>query len=121
MQDDDIICATLGCDALITLRPDWREQKYQVIGETFLYGVAQGEAVLGPFPQDVEGIYQRHETDGYRPAYRNKSTRATSWVDPRFANLGISLSVDEETGFPVPVKGEELMAAGVTVLDYDLI
>lgn len=120
-KEDDIICAPLGCDALLTLRPDWHGEKFEVIGETFLYGLMQGEAVLGRFADDVEGIYQRHETVGYRPAYRNKATGDTSWTDSRFANLGISVTLDEESGFPVAVKMEELMAAGVTVVEYDLI
>lgn len=121
VKANDILCAPLGCDALIALRPVGSGDQFQVVGESFLYGMVQGEAMLGQLPDNVEALYRNHSATGYRPAYRNKITQEISWLDPRFKRLGISVRNDEDAGLPFGVESAELAAAGVPVRHFDFV
>ncbi|KAJ2980307.1 hypothetical protein NQ176_g2713 [Zarea fungicola] len=121
VRASDILCAPLGCAALIALRPVGSGDQFEVVGESFLYGMVQGEAVLGQMPANVEALYRSHSAMGYRPAYRNKISQETSWLDPRFRRLGIVVRHDQDTGLPFHVESAELVAAGVPVRHFDLV
>ncbi|KAI0146177.1 HET-domain-containing protein [Xylariaceae sp. FL1272] len=87
--EGDEIFAILGCDVPMVLRParSGRDGYYQVMGECFVSGFMDGEAVLGelPVPWCVRGM---HDEDNYDiPHYRNKETGKDKMQDPRLGKL----------------------------------
>lgn len=46
-NDSDIICLVFGCSVPVVLRPHEGDTYYEMIGECFIYGIMQGEAVSG--------------------------------------------------------------------------
>ncbi|KAK5123885.1 hypothetical protein LTR85_002081 [Meristemomyces frigidus] len=83
----DVIAVLLGCTSAVILRSS-AAGTYQVIGEAYYDGVMDGEAVLGPFQDDISIAKQRDNDDAYYHwAYKNESTGELSVDDPRLPEL----------------------------------
>ena len=66
----DQICILLGCQSAMILRPA-SSSRYQVVGESYVHGLMNGEAFLGPFPGKYRPI--KVVLDGaYYAAYLDK-------------------------------------------------
>ena len=83
-QPGDQVCILLGCDKPMLLRPASNFQ-YQVIGECYIHGLMQGEALLGPLPgyyQVVEIWEERYS--GFCHGFLDHQTGKAQYRDPRF-------------------------------------
>lgn len=122
VREGDIILAILSCSSFIVVRPrPGIEGRYLVVGESFVYGLNNGEAVLGPLPDHIHVVHQYHpETGGFLDAYRDARTGRVSWIDPRFEALGISFET-KAYGLPRRVSAHALEEAGVRLEDFYLV
>jgi hypothetical protein len=81
---EDEVVVIPGCLSPMVLRP-MDDGRYQVVGECFILGLMDGEALLGPLPERYERIIKLHEENNFwRPAYRDRRTGQVEWTDPRF-------------------------------------
>lgn len=124
VKEGDIILAILSCTSFTAARPaPGNEGRYNVVGEAFLYGLTNGEAVLGPLPKHVQAEYHRHpdeRVEGYCEAYRDTKTGEVSWIDPRLEALGNPVETDHN-GRPFAVYGEALEKAGIRLSQVELV
>ncbi|KFA72154.1 hypothetical protein S40288_07067 [Stachybotrys chartarum IBT 40288] len=92
-QPGDLVCVLLGCSTAMTLRktPDSPES-YELVGETWMDGVMDGEAVLGPLPDDFRAVWRQEyfgEAVFYCPSFLNTRKASFSWEDPRLSQFQI--------------------------------
>jgi len=94
----DIIAILLGCSTPLALRPSSREpDHYTVVGECFVYGVQDGNMLLGPLPSPWVGMAAWAEGDRRVLRFLNTDTQEVSIEDPR-------LSVDDLEGWERTAK-----------------
>lgn len=91
LQTDDAICVLLGLKYPIILRPAGNEQ-YQVIGCCYVHGLMDGEALLGPIPDNLHVEYRTPKAvDGQvgidKPFFVNTKAWTMTDRDPRLWNL----------------------------------
>jgi hypothetical protein len=80
----DEVVVIPSCPSPMALRPT-TDGKYKVVGECFILGFMNGEALLGPFPEGYESISKLFGDDGdWYIAYRDRRTDQSQWIDPRF-------------------------------------
>lgn len=122
MQAGDIVVAFLSCTSFTVVRPSpEHEDRYMVLGEAFVYGLTNGEAVLGPLPEHIQAEYQPDPgAGGHFNAYRDTRTDGVSKTDPRLEALGIPFETRPD-GVARLVSAEQLLGAGVAVEQFNLI
>lgn len=124
VKEGDTILVILSCASFTVVRPaPGNEGRYNVVGEAFLYGLTNSEAVLGPLPEHVQAEYHRHpdgRTDLYCGAYRDTKTGEVSWIDPRLEALGIPIKT-YANGLPYTVSVEALENAGICLSQVELV
>lgn len=136
----DIVTVLLGGDSPIILRPTSVDRlQYWVVGEAFCHGVMDGEALLGPLPEDWRLVI-RHDRSSVvdSPAFWNSKLEQFSAEDPRLGDLPAGwrreTHKDEEfqTLFTRDVDGEqtwddprltpdELRRRGVQLTTFELV
>jgi hypothetical protein len=86
-QPNDQICVLLGCRVPLILRPRTSGQ-YQVVGECYIHGSMNGEALHGPLPTHFERVVQVAPDSGLEfVAYVNRHTKEVHVQDPRLGPL----------------------------------
>lgn len=70
------------------LRPTAEDTRH-VVGDCYMYGVMDGEALLGPFSEDyrVDGQYGLNEVVEGVPGYTDKNTGVQQREDPRLTRI----------------------------------
>jgi hypothetical protein len=98
-QPGDTVSVLLGCQSPMMIRAtDINANQYQVVGETFVKPITNGEALLGPMPEQYTFSVRLNENDGQpEDVVIDKTTSAVSTVDPRWKIL---LGYDYEQRFP---------------------
>ena len=83
----DQACIILGCSALLILRPN-DAQSYKVVGECYIDGFTEGEALLGALPTDWQRVL-RHFPDlsASYDNFMNVQTGVVQVEDPRLGPL----------------------------------
>lgn len=124
MQLGDQVCVFLGSPVALVVRPSG-DDKFQVVGECYISGYSMGEALLGPLPQDIEGI-SAADDHGYYPAFRNCNTGVISPEDPRLSSLPVDLSqyrlaLEEDPYANLEVEPDLLRQQGFDIRYFDLI
>ena len=121
----DQVAILLGCSRSIILRPTLGPQ-YQVVGECFVYGLNNGEALLGPLPDAYQAV-NVYTNDVYRYAFINKQAGTIQDHDPR---IGVEDQSSEESarynvapdGTNVPILTQNVLERrGVKLQQIDLI
>lgn len=118
-QVTDIVCVILGCRLPMVLRPV--STGFQMVGNCFLYGIGNGEAILGPIPDDWQFL-SRHKSfrGSFLDMFRNNVTGETQRDDPRVLKLGIHNGYNA-SGMPLPVTVESVRSIGVKVKYFNLV
>lgn len=140
---DDVVVIP-GCPSPMVLHPT-EDGRYQVVGECFILGFMDGEALLGSLPEGYESTTKLNEEDRcWYKAYRDWRNGKVRWADPRFdlfrsemqengtRNIFISESemdtesVNDNCGVrmmtsALPSEGEEVIVMGVDLQPFELI
>ncbi|KAF2169450.1 hypothetical protein M409DRAFT_52689 [Zasmidium cellare ATCC 36951] len=88
MQNGDVLAVLLGCPNIMVLRRLANEGHYSVIGTAVCSGLMDGEAILGPLPDDVETVnVLNQDTGAHLPAFRHTGTGELTYKDPRLPSL----------------------------------
>lgn len=121
-QEEDLVYVVPGCPEPIVFRPAGN-LKLQVVGPCFVYGIASGDDMLGPLPDDCKRIQKYHDgINAYTDAYRNGITGEISFEDPRVRALDIHNGVLEEfPEIPVCITVEALESIGVKFERIELV
>jgi hypothetical protein len=107
----DEVVVIPGCLSPMALRPI-TDGKYKVVGECFILGFMNGEALLGRIPEGYESISKLFGDDGdWYIAYRDRRTDQSQWIDPRF-NLFRS-EMQENGKRKIFIRGSESNTASV--------
>ncbi|KAL7905894.1 heterokaryon incompatibility protein domain-containing protein [Trichoderma velutinum] len=123
IQAGDNVCALLGCDYPMVIRPCGTGQNH-LIGESFVHGFMYGEAFLGPLPPQFCLSPMQHTSPAGSKllrAYLDRETDVRQPEDPRLAHrFPIDLSLprrDWEKGIEalVDVPPNILEAGGVDI------
>jgi len=87
----DQVCVLLGCRAPMILRPT-KDEKFILVGESFVHGLSKGEGLLGPLPRNIRvaKVIQNVQV-GYAIGFVNELSNAVSFVDPRLEALSLDL------------------------------
>lgn len=114
----DQACIILGCRVLLLLRPN-DAQTYKVVGECYIDGFMEGEALLGALPTDWQRV-NRYFPDlgGYWDAFVNVQSGVIKVEDPRLGPLpaGWRIADHEEKYAYNLFSNEEL---GITETETD--
>jgi len=88
MQEGDQLVVLLGCDNVMVLRRRLEADHYHVVGNAKCSGLLDGEAILGPLPDEWERVRILNRVNGtYFSAFRERRSRKTTYVDPRLPPL----------------------------------
>ena len=114
----DQACVILGCHALLILRPNAQEG-YMVVGECYIDGFMDGEALLGALPSSWQRIARYFPDLGFSwHAFRNLQTGDIQVDDPRLGPLPAGwYIVDHGEKHAYNLFSNE--EAGVTTTDID--
>jgi Heterokaryon incompatibility protein (HET) len=114
----DEVCVLLGCPSLIVLRPG-SGMHYQVVGECYVPGLANGEAILGPISDEYKpvNVYDEAIKDHF-PGFLNINTNEILKTDPRLEGLlkndsGLSDQIDDQ--LHSRLNPEILRASGISI------
>jgi len=122
----DIVCVFLGCLSTILLRQTG-DDAYQVVGESYMPGVNNGEALLGPLPEYLRPVHHYDEdAKGYRAAFWNEHTEQVQFQDPRLDELllkpGFQAHDRGKNCLPsIETSVEALRNAGIAARYFDLV
>ena len=83
-EPGDQVAIILGCRKPMLLRPTLSGLQYQVVGECFVNGLSNGEALLGPLPDAYQAV-NVYTNDVYRYAFINKQAGTIHYHDPRIS------------------------------------
>lgn len=78
----DRVCALLGCEMPLVLRTT-SNLHFQVVGECYVDGMMDGEAFLGPVPDNYQPLFFRPDVKGGAYAFMNQQTGNIHYNDPR--------------------------------------
>ena len=127
-QPEDQVCFLLGCNMPMLLRPTTNSQ-YQVVGECYVHGLMNGEAFLGPLPEELQPIYIFNEPkrkDFW--GYLDLRTGKTQWNDPRVESLPENDNDEETPMISLPdgtverqLTPKMIQRRGVKLQTFDLI
>ncbi|KAI3320241.1 HET-domain-containing protein [Xylariaceae sp. AK1471] len=84
----DEVFVILGCDVPVLLRPT-SSGEYEVVGDCYLHGIMDGEALLGALPPAWSAQLVPTADGVDRRLFRNADTNITTSEDPRLVNLSI--------------------------------
>lgn len=90
-QINDSICVLLGCNAPMVLRQSGEGAIFRIVGDSYVLGLSEGEALLGPYPDHVRRVYVQSDKHGVYSHFENIKTGAISAEDPRLSSLGVDL------------------------------
>ncbi|KAF6228712.1 hypothetical protein HO173_011731 [Letharia columbiana] len=125
----DQVCVLLGLPQPLVLRQT-SGLRYQVVGECYVHGLMNGEAVLDPLPDNYQAILSYDQgLRGYQYAFLDKQTGNTQYYDPRTGEGGLGGQIDKESIWETLPDGSEdlvltsdmLKRRGVKLQDFDLI
>jgi Heterokaryon incompatibility protein (HET) len=86
-RQGDKICVILGCHSPLCLRPSTLN-RFQVVGECYVHGLMDKEALYGKLPTQYRTIRLLDESRGfYVPAYQDASSGRIRRSDPRLESL----------------------------------
>ncbi|KAI2607991.1 HET-domain-containing protein [Hypoxylon sp. NC1633] len=87
-QQDDEVFVILGCYVPMILRRT-PAGEYEVVGDCYVLGIMEGEAVLGSLPPPWKAIIKPNIYAHHRLHYINKDTGDSSGDDPRLDEIPI--------------------------------
>jgi hypothetical protein len=111
-QATDEIVVFPGCPAPMMLRPS-SNGRYQVVGECFIHDLMDGEALLGPRPEQYQQqrmMILSENAQWYYDVYQDNQTGQIQHEDPRLGSLPSRLAKDgvrEIYPSGLPRDGEE--------------
>jgi hypothetical protein len=83
----DIAVVLLGLKSVMILRPV-PDDKFQVVGEGYIHGFMDGEALLGPLPDQYQNVRRLDGGDGlYWPEHLDRDNGDFLPEDPRLGEL----------------------------------
>ena len=142
----DEVCVLAGCTSCMLLRPAG-EQQWTVVGECYVPGLMEGEALAGPFPKGFRCVkFLRRCTGDWTSGFQSTVTGEVQEEDPRFEvseypDVGAGISIDYWSNsrnrwrsrvhkikcvsdlrrLEHPWREENLLRRGVELRDFDLI
>ena len=92
--EGDIVCVILSCESPLLLRP-LPNGNYTVVGECYIHGLMNGEAILGPLPNGWKSVAILEDSLRLFNGFHNVDTRERSFVDPRLGSLPPSWNLED--------------------------
>lgn len=91
----DILYVLLGCDSIMTLRPDSGATighcYYHIVGQSHMARANLGEVLVGKLPAHLMAVnYHDESSRAFHFAYFNKRTRKCQFSDPRLEGIIVS-------------------------------
>jgi hypothetical protein len=129
----DVFCVLPGCAAPLLLRPtapedqvaDRNRETYQIVGEAYLDGFMDGEALFGRLPQGHRAVWRRTTKDDHQaPAFMEDSSSNLVWDDPRLRSMGLlqrSATWEEARKHQMTLTPTVLRQHGVPLVEIDLV
>jgi hypothetical protein len=114
----DQVCALLGCKSPLVLRPV--KGSYEVIGECYLDGAANGEAILGPLPARCKFVaVWMSSSQSWKAGLLGTLTGKTVDHDPRLDMFIDEGEATEEQGSSI-LTPDRLIKMGIKLTTFDL-
>jgi len=95
----DVICIILGCESPLCLRPSpTSPTHFQVVGECYVWGLMDGEALIGPLGPQFKRITALDDfSKRYATAFQDIQSGSIQRGDPRLGALCKTLSEKEHS------------------------
>ncbi|KAI0839984.1 HET-domain-containing protein [Hypoxylon sp. FL0890] len=87
-REGDEVFVILGCDIPMLLRPT-PTGEYEVIGDCYVHGIMDGEAILGPIPHPWKAVTLIGSDGNFRAHYSRVDSDFGSTEDPRLEQIPI--------------------------------
>ena len=132
----DHIAVLLGCPSPIVLREE-EDGNYLVLGECYVHGLMNGEALLGPLPDGWQQVFRYDgNTQRYADVFCDRRHGTYQYEDPRLGDLPESWStmvhplqyllfINEKQNlkslFDPRLRSEHLRERGVELQQFHLV
>lgn len=83
----DRLYAVLGSRKMVILRPRGAANTYEVVGETYVHGFMDGEALLQPLQAPWRLLYKANSTGQWYATFANSTAGEITQLDPRLGPL----------------------------------
>ncbi|KAI1198564.1 heterokaryon incompatibility protein-domain-containing protein [Nemania serpens] len=124
-QKDDEICILLGCHTPMVLRRV-RDDVFRIVGECYVLGISEGEALLGPLPDGTRRLFASDSKSGVHSCFINDRTGHQSLMDPRLQKLSLDLEdfpkrLKENPNAQIQLKPEQLHSVFPQMREFSII
>ncbi|KAH6677902.1 hypothetical protein F5X68DRAFT_213396 [Plectosphaerella plurivora] len=131
-EKGDIFCVLPGCPSTLLLRPAPKVEDgkgHAVVGEAYLDGYMNGEALFGTLPEGWSAVWRKYPgEETATPAYLEDGEEVPVWDDPRWISMGFisekateSATWQEALDRRNTLSVERLKEKGVPLVDIDLV
>ncbi|TGJ81926.1 hypothetical protein E0Z10_g6858 [Xylaria hypoxylon] len=124
-QKSDEICVLLGCHTPMVLRRV-RDDVFRIVGECYVLGISEGEALLGPLPDGTRRLFASDPKSGVHSYFVNDRTGYQSLIDPRLQKLPLDLEdfpkqLKEDPNAQIQLKLEQLHSVFPQMREFGII
>lgn len=116
-RENDYVVVLLGCQSPLILR-QIENGRHIIVGECYVQGLMNGEALLGPLPENWKQVLRYDEaTNRYYDAFIDRRRGVWQVDDPRLGHLPIGWALVEHTLSHIFTKFRNETQEGETVID----
>lgn len=111
-QEGDEVCMLLGCHTALVLRRI-RNNTFHIVGECYVPGVMEGEAILGPLPDSIRRIFAVDKKWGVYSQFLNTKSQSIQRTDLRLQSLiletqDFSKSLSNNPNIKLKLKAQDI-------------
>ncbi|KAI9150003.1 HET-domain-containing protein [Paramyrothecium foliicola] len=126
IMEGDEVCVVIGCDATLVRRPSGEVGVFKLVSACSMYGVDQGEILLGALPEGFRHVTEYDAKTGkLNRAIADQSSRTLHYLfdDPRLKGFDIDRDAHIQKLVADPLERlsldmEQLRIRGVEVVDF---
>ncbi|KAI1137528.1 heterokaryon incompatibility protein-domain-containing protein [Hypoxylon sp. FL0543] len=124
-QKGDEICVLLGCHTPMVLRRV-RDDVFRIVGECYVLGISEGEALLGPLPDGIRRVFASDPKSGVHSHFVNDRTGDRGLMDPRIQKFSLGLEtfpeqLSEDPNAKIQLRPEQLRSVFPQMREFDII
>ncbi|KAI1144510.1 HET-domain-containing protein [Hypoxylon sp. FL0543] len=124
-EPGDVVCVILGCSTPLLLRP-LGNGEFRLVGPCFVAGLANGEGLLGPLPENIRVVIAIDEDGKEEIAFKDALSGEIFHEDPRLKSLPVDLTdfrqrLSEDPNSLIYIEPKILREHGVDLEYFDIV
>ncbi|KAI0841774.1 HET-domain-containing protein [Hypoxylon sp. FL0890] len=124
-EPGDVVSVALGCSEPLLLRP-LGNNTFRLVGPCFVVGIGNGDALLGPLPEEIRAVQAISKNEWECLAFKNVLSGEIVCEDPRLESLPVGLTefrrcLSQGLHAGIYVEPDMLRERGVDLEYFDIV